>query len=60
MTMDDYYHCGTVVSNFHFQPETNLGLPYDMGEYGLRVCHTHNKGGNTLYLYVCLCSAGFL
>lgn len=51
--MDYYYHCITGVSNFHFQPETNLGLSYDMDEDGLRVCHTHNKGQNIL-LYICV------
>lgn len=50
--MDDYYHCRTIVSNFHFEPEANMGLPYDTGGYGLRVCHTHNKGQNIL-LYIC-------
>lgn len=29
-----------------------MGLSYDMGEYGLRLCHTHNKGQNIL-LYIC-------
>lgn len=51
LATDDYHHCRTVVSYFHFEPETNTGLPYDAGQYGPRVCHTH-KAQNIL-LYIC-------
>lgn len=46
--MDDYCHCKPVVSNYCSEPRPNTGLPYDTGEYGLRVCHTHNKEQNNL------------